>query len=447
MRTIFKFLLASLILIGTSLSGFSQKGVEDGSRFGHGKDSIRCLKNLSLYAEFYKQKNYEDAVKPWTIVYQECPLASKNIYIHGENMITDAIENAEDEAKKAKLVDSLMNLYDKRIKYFDQKGFVLGKKGTDYVLYSDKTIEDFQKAYDMLSKSIELQQNNSKVAVLVVFMQTSRTLFSNDVLEGDKVVENYARVLDILNANLEQNPNNSLYERGLKAVNQVFEASGAATCENLNSLFKPKFAENPKDEDLLKRITSLFDKQGCTDAKLYADAAVNLNEIDPSAESAHHLAKLFYSKEKYDKSVEYYEQAIELQDDKKEKASYYLQLADLTFSKLGNKSLARSYARKSLENNPDNGKPYILIGRMYAESLNECGGDEFEKKAVLWAAVDKFIQAKNADPSIADEANGYINSYQPRFPDKKTIFFQNYQIGDTYKIGCWINETTTVREP
>ena len=30
-----------------------------------GSDSINCITNLSLYREYYKQKNYEDAFKPW----------------------------------------------------------------------------------------------------------------------------------------------------------------------------------------------------------------------------------------------------------------------------------------------------------------------------------------------------------------------------------------------
>jgi hypothetical protein len=119
----------------------------------------------------------------------------------------------------------------------------------------------------------------------------------------------------------------------------------------------------------------------------------------------------------------------------------------LTYTKLNDKPTARSYARKAINADSDNGRAYILIGRMYADSQESCGKDEFEKQAVLWAAVDKFIQAKNADPDVKEEANGYINSYQPRFPDKKTIFFHNFKLGDTYTVGCWINETTTVRTP
>ena len=30
----------------------------------YGEDSVNCVINLSLYREYYKQKNYDDAIKP-----------------------------------------------------------------------------------------------------------------------------------------------------------------------------------------------------------------------------------------------------------------------------------------------------------------------------------------------------------------------------------------------
>ena len=71
--------------------------------------------------------------------------------------------------------------------------------------------------------------------------------------------------------------------------------------------------------------------------------------------------------------------------------------------------------------------------------------EEFDQKAVYWAAVDKFVKAKSVDPQLTDEANRYIEAYKARFPDGETIFFYNYKQGDSYTVECWINEKTTVR--
>ncbi len=86
MKTLAKGILTA-ILISTITFVFGQKGVEDGSRYGHGEDSIRCIKNLSLYREYVKQKNYEPALESWKIVYRECPKASWYIYIVGISMV------------------------------------------------------------------------------------------------------------------------------------------------------------------------------------------------------------------------------------------------------------------------------------------------------------------------------------------------------------------------
>ena len=44
----------------------------------YGTDSAQCVRNLSLYTEFYKQKNYKDAYEPWKKAYAICPKITKN---------------------------------------------------------------------------------------------------------------------------------------------------------------------------------------------------------------------------------------------------------------------------------------------------------------------------------------------------------------------------------
>ena len=60
-----KMVTALFVLsLGTTAS-FAQTGASDGSRFGHGEDSIRCLKNISIYTEYVKTNNFKDAYTPW----------------------------------------------------------------------------------------------------------------------------------------------------------------------------------------------------------------------------------------------------------------------------------------------------------------------------------------------------------------------------------------------
>ena len=67
MRKILVFLIASYLSLDTYASG------------KWGSDSVTCITNLSLYREYYKQKNYKDALTlRW--VYLNCP-QSREIFI------------------------------------------------------------------------------------------------------------------------------------------------------------------------------------------------------------------------------------------------------------------------------------------------------------------------------------------------------------------------------
>jgi hypothetical protein len=107
---------------------------------------------------------------------------------------------------------------------------------------------------------------------------------------------------------------------------------------------------------------------------------------------------------------------------------------------------ARSYAYKAAQYRPNWGDPYILIGTMYISSGAICKNENpFYGFAVSLVAVDKFIQARNIDPSVADEANRLIAKYSEYFPTMESVFERTLSEGDPYTVGCWINESTTIR--
>ena len=151
-----------------------------------------------------------------------------------------------------------------------------------------------------------------------------------------------------------------------------------------------------------------------------------------------------WRREQYSKAIDYYQKAIGSEEDPLKKADYYYQLAFIVNAKLNQPEKARSYAQQAIKLKPAWGDPYILIGDAYAGS-KDCFEDEFEKTTIYWAAVDKFMQAKAVDASAAEKAHERIDTYSQYFPDVETIFFYSLQEGDSYTVGCWINETTKVR--
>ena len=134
----------------------AQKGIEDGSKYGSGQDSINCLMNLSLYREFFKHSNYKDALGPWIKVFSECPASSEKMYVDGVQMYRNLIDaSANSSSVKEELIDTLMLIYDRRAEYFGGEGNVLGRKGIDRLRYRRDDIESINIAYNELKRSIE----------------------------------------------------------------------------------------------------------------------------------------------------------------------------------------------------------------------------------------------------------------------------------------------------
>jgi len=445
MKRVISTTIVALLLLGflpgNILVGQSKKPYEDPK---YGQDSasrMECIKNLSLYSEFYKQKNYSDAFGPWSIAVQTCPASSKNLYIHGDKLLKIKIKKEKDKAAREIWIDSLLNLYDQRIEYFGQEGFVTGRKGNALMSYRPSS---FEEAHTYFERSFELKGVKTEAQILVLYMQTTDVLYKSEKIGKEKVVDNYAKISDAINAKVKK----SGKESDIKAKNNIdiiFDQGGAATCESLISLYTGRFEENPEDLELLKKVTTMLDKYECTDSKLFAETSEKLHSLEPSAQAAYMLAKLFLKRQVYDKASAYYKEAIELQTDSIEKGRYYYQLGVLTHSQQSSPELARTYAYNALKFNPKDGKPYILIGNIYAASAKDCGENDFEKSAVYWVVVDKFKTAKRIDTSLVEEANKLIDTYSKYYPDKETSFFHEAHEGEEHKVGCWINETTKIR--
>jgi hypothetical protein len=135
---------------------------------------------------------------------------------------------------------------------------------------------------------------------------------------------------------------------------------------------------------------------------------------------------------------------IKTEKDKIKQANDCYELA-LGFYTKKNYPKVRDYARQAISLNPVWGKPYLLVGKTYAESAKSIGESDLQQRIVYCLAVDQFIKAKEVDPEVTDEASREITAYSQYFPGKEDAAFENIKAGSSYKIGGWINESTIVR--
>lgn len=412
-----------------------------------GSDPELCKRSYTLYKEFHRQKNYRDALPYWRKTIEVCPKFSTSVWSDGEKMFKSRIESTEDLVEKEVLIDSLMWIYDQRVNYFGNnprypEGYILGNKG---VALLDYRKEDTKTGYDILKKSIELQDKASKPPVVLVFMQASRQLFSDGLIDAAQVLKDYEMAMNVVDTNLKDNPKDKLWQTAKNGIETHFTKSGAADCDALVALYEPLFDANQTDEEWLKKISRQLRKAGCTDSDLYVATSEAQYAINPDADAGHNLAVMFMRQEDFDKAKEYLEAAIEIGQESDELADMYYELAQINFSHFKEYRKARQLALKAIEARPNWGDPYILIGNIYITVRSDVFSDDFDQATVFWAAVDKFAQAKRVDPEMADKASDMIRQYSKYFPNNELVFFHTLKEGDKYTVGGWINETTTVR--
>ncbi len=456
-------LFLSLPVIGQNYDeqGFAIPNSITGPKYGIGEDSVACVTNFSLYRENYRQwraSNFQNeaidyTVDSWRYVMLRCPLASQNTYIDGSKILEHLYNKAETSELKQAYVDTLMLMYDRRIMAFGNEGFVLGRKAAELLTYQP---ESFENAYEILVRSVQRADKESESAIIFYYFMTTVRMVREAGADSTIVFDNYETAMDIIDYNIknikkeiennpaEANKNDRLlkgFETALSNIENLFEPF--ATCENLLNIYSKKYAENPTDTSMIEKMINSFERKSCT-PPLYFEASEQLYKLKPSASSAFALGRMYYRIDQFSKAVPFLQDAIDGLEDNDSKADAAYILAN-TYKNLRNYSASRTYALRAAELRPNDGKPWLLIGDLYAMSASSCGDNEVTSKAAYWAAVDKYQRARSVDESIASDANSRIATYSAAFPKSEQLFFRGYNKGDSFRVECWINETTTIR--
>ena len=441
MKTIIYKAIASVtLLLALSLSSFAQAYLTN-PKYGPDEETRKdCAINISLYGEYYGQGNYDDAKKHWQKVLSICPAASQNTYIRGAKMLKYWIEKETNPARKTELLDSLLMVYDMRMQYYNSKGSLVGQKGVD--LYSIDPLR-YEEAYGYLAESIEVDKDKSNSSTIYTYMVVTKEMYDNQKITADKVIETYSLLADYLDIQIASG-SDEIVAQVKENVDALFSGAGVANCENLTAIFGPRVEANPTDFELAKKTFNLLSANKCSNLTLYRKTGEVVFENEPSADLAYDLAKIFSNLGEFKKSESYYKEAINIESDTVKKSVYLLEYAQIVSREFNNPEQSRSLALQAVKTNPGLGHAYIHIGHLYAGEKN-CGGDDFAKKTVFWAAVDMFAKAKQIDPSLADDCNKMIETYSQYFPASNEIFFQDLKPGDTYTVGCWIGEQTVIR--
>lgn len=441
----FVFALAAASMLVPSLCGSMEANAQKG-RFGVGQDSVECVQYLSYYKEYYKQKNYDDALPNWRKAYAKCPpTASHNMLIDGGFLVRRLIaKNAADKEYRAALVDTLMTIYDVRAENYPKMAVsVRNNKGTDVNNYFKN---DHLKIYTELSKIIEANGEKTKPSLLLIEFNSAVQLYGEGRMNAEQVIKNYQDNIALLDRYEAKSEMENTQKNKIRSdMEGIFIGSKVASCDNLIALFTPRFEAAPDDMELVSNIVKMMSStEDCTNNDLYLKAATTMHRNQPSAQSAYFLYRLNNSRGNSDEAAAFMEEAIASASDDATAAGYNYEYA--TFCLKNNKpQKAYAAAQKAAEQDKSFiGRSYFLMGTIWGTT--SCGGDEISRRAPYWVACDYMQKAKAADPTLTDECNRMIGQYSVYFPKTADAFMYNLENGQSYTVSCGgMRATTTVR--
>lgn len=409
------------------------------------------MEPVSLYQENWKQYTSSndqryllEAYPYWKTFVETCPRNGKNIYTRGVTIMEAKIKTAATPEEKAAYIEELMSLYDKRIANFGEASKVTAMKAME--LEELLGAEGLQRYYQLYSDAVQME-GGLEAAYLVKYMEATINYVRAGYAEPTLVVDNYDIASDLLDDELQKNAADSVKAATIRGYIAGVEAafSPYASCDQLVEIYSKKFEADPENIDLLKKITGIMSRKGCTDQALFFSATENLYRLEPTPATAMRMAQMCNSKGKYSEAVTYLRDAIEGIADK-DKFNAYMQMG-IAYYNLKNYTAARTAFNNAAAADVTKGAPYRMIAMLYGSSTASAKEDNVNGHSAYWAAVDALQQSKRVDPSEENVSacDKLISTYSAHFPKQTDAFMAGLENGQRFTVPGWIGVSTIVR--
>ena len=393
---------------------------------------------------------YEDALKAghpkqaeaklnWLLT--NVPQFHSSLYIYGAEVFDKLATQEKDPARKNVYIDSLMIVYDLRIKNCGDEANVLNRKALSFLKYriNDKPDE----ALTLLDKVFELNGNSVFDATLLPYMQTIRlNALKYKNLTDAQILERYDMLMGVVDAKIKMAQSKAQpadkYKEIKDDIDAVLISFIKVDCDFVKSNLEPKFRQDPNDLALAKKIFSFMLQGKCTDDPLWLEAGESIHKNSPEKDFglAKNLGLKYYSNNNLPKAEAYLKEALPLATTGQDKAEVLIYLGQ--FEAKTDKSAARALFRQALDADSGNKDAYEKIGDLYYGSFDNCAKkvNQADDRLVFLIAADYYQRAGDSKKVAMAKEN---------FPSKEEIFLIDYRAGETKNVGCWINESTTIR--
>lgn len=430
--------------------------------------AAKCAENLGVFKMAVSNGMYKEAIDLMPDLQKNCARTSEDFYIYGSKVYLYQIESSRTEVDKKKAIDAAVAFYDTQLKNFPLGNAEINKA----LLMVEHKLGNDKEVFALLDRAYTVNKANfTDYRALDTYFKLYFAKFSakEKGFTSEAFLQKYVDVLGqinearegisakrsaILKKKEEQalDPEENAYlkdtqysESALDAVadNISKQVQPVVDCKGLEAFYAPQLEKNAESAAWVAGMVKALKAAKCTKSDLYFNGVDHLYKLRPTYDNAYEYAQLWQKKGKITEAISYYEQAIKLQPNLVRKAELYMVIAELY--RASNKGKAKEYALKAAEVNAKTGIPYLFIAEQYMSLTDkDCDLSEFDRKAIVWAAINVLKKAEVAEPRFKPTVASVEAEYSKRIPTKKEAKAAKKGKGDVITYGCWINETVTL---
>ncbi len=247
-----------------------------------------------LYEDALKGGQYKQAEIPLNWLLVTVPNLHNSIYINGAEVFDKLAGLEKDPARKQVYIDSLLIIYDLRIKICGEEATVTNRKALSFLKYNLQSKPE--EALALMDKAFELNGNNVMDGSLLPYMQAVKVNKQKvKKLTDDQVIERYDRVMNVLDAKIKKAQSEgkdiAKYSQMKDEIDKILIGIVKVDCEFVKKNLEPKFKANPTDIVLAKKIFGFMLQGKCTDDPLWLEAGEAIHKGTPVADQDCGLAK------------------------------------------------------------------------------------------------------------------------------------------------------------
>lgn len=443
--TLLSLFIISIFLIPTFVQGQVDPLAPKSVKFNWSKNAEKKEKEVMqnvLYSDYYKAKDYPNALKELQYLLDNKPDLNRSIYQRGVNIHEKLAKANKDQARYHQ--DEALKLLGKRMVVFNDSSAVLDRFALKYyLLYKDEKSrwDELQLTFE---RSFAMMGDKVISGLPLAYFNLLKQRAQKEKPDQERVMSNYNLCKQILSSKIEKEADDLKLAR-LKEYDETIDRLLSEVlfdnidCDFIANQLKPQLLSQPEDLALNKRYVLAVLQVKCPKDDTFKRAAKQVLEVESDYGLARLIGLMLLDEGNLKESRTFLKTAYEVAKDDTQRADIHMVIGKID-SKEGNFAKGRFNFIKAYE--LDGKKKYEAlsqVARLYMQSGNTCKKlqSQLEDRACYLAAYDVFAEAGNTKG---------MEMASKQFPSMTDIFQDDYSVGDRYSVGCWINIETRIRK-